>query len=201
MEDILTGQTTRHIIQEDDFYIHHKAQLAFQQLRQAAAKAGFDIGVASAFRSHQRQLAIWNKKAEQIKLFAILRWSAIPGASRHHWGSELDIYDRRTLPPGHIIQLTPEEVAGPFAPMHSWLDENLQRFGFFRPYEQNLGGVAPEPWHISYHPVSQVYFEQYDFKLFQKSIAHPQLQLAKQIQDHAQEIFDNYIRNIHEKYS
>ena len=30
----------------------------------------------------------------------------------------------------------------------------MQRFGFFRPYRTDRGGVSPEPWHLSYAPVS-----------------------------------------------
>ena len=69
---------------------------------------------------------------------AILRWSALPGASRHHWGTDFDIYDRRAMPEGYQIQLTPDEVegAGLFAPMHNWLDDflNSDQTHFYRPY-------------------------------------------------------------------
>jgi hypothetical protein len=30
----------------------------------------------------------------------------------------------------------------------------MERFGFFRPYRTDRGGVSPEPWHLSYAPVS-----------------------------------------------
>jgi LAS superfamily LD-carboxypeptidase LdcB len=29
--------------------------------------------------------------------------------------------------------------------------------GFFKPYDQDRGGIAPEPWHISYRPVAAQY--------------------------------------------
>jgi hypothetical protein len=38
--------------------------------------------------------------------------------------------------------------------MHRWLDENMARFGFFRPYNYFMGGMFPEPWHLSYAPAS-----------------------------------------------
>ena len=92
---------------------------------------------------------------EQI-VEAILVWSAVPGASRHHWGSEIDVYDRAAMPEGYRVKLLPEEYVpgGVFERLAAWLDENLQRFGFFRPYDQDRGGVYPEPWHISYAAVS-----------------------------------------------
>ena len=30
----------------------------------------------------------------------------------------------------------------------------MHAFGFFRPYTTDRGGVAPEPWHLSYAPVA-----------------------------------------------
>jgi hypothetical protein len=30
----------------------------------------------------------------------------------------------------------------------------VQLYGFFRPYRTDRGGVSPEPWHLSYVPVS-----------------------------------------------
>ena len=30
----------------------------------------------------------------------------------------------------------------------------MHAFGFFRPYATDRGGVAPEPWHLSYAPVA-----------------------------------------------
>ena len=53
----------------------------------------------------------------------------LPGASRHHWGHDVDIYDAAAMPEGYQIQLTPEEVegAGIFAPMHDWLDRYFDK--------------------------------------------------------------------------
>jgi hypothetical protein len=30
----------------------------------------------------------------------------------------------------------------------------MNEFGFYRPFEKNVGGVAREPWHISYKSVA-----------------------------------------------
>ena len=85
------------------------------------------------------------------RVAAILAWSALPGASRHHWGTEFDIIDRAALPKGYVVQLVPREYAagGPFERLGRWLDEHLEGHGFHRPYRRDLGGVAPEPWHLS----------------------------------------------------
>lgn len=145
-------------------------------MRRAAAQNGIDLVAVSSFRDFARQRAIWNAKfrgerkaadrrGRRIDLLrldpsarveAILWWSALPGASRHHWGSDIDVFDRAAMPAGYRVQLLPEEYApgGVFAGLTRWLDANLERFGFFRPYDADRGGVHPEPWHISYAPIA-----------------------------------------------
>ena len=218
MELILTGKSTEHLVKDQGHWIHQKALPAWQTLRESAGQEGFDIQAVSIFRSYERQLTIWNEKAKGLRplqdeegniiehsslsqneiLSAILLWSAIPGAGRHHWGTELDIYDQSALGSGETIQLTPQEVEGPFAPMHTWLDQNLHSFDFFRPYDRDLGGVSVEKWHLSYAPVSQLYFKEYDFELFEKVIANPlpKLELRELIWQRREEVFNKYVRNI-----
>ncbi len=44
-----------------------------------------------------------------------------------------------------------------FGPLHDWLDRRIsasEAFGFFRPYDLDRGGVAPERWHLSCGPVA-----------------------------------------------
>ena len=153
---------------------------AFVRLQAEARAAGFDLAIASSYRSFERQLAIFNSKASgqrpvhddvgrsldmatlspEGQLSAILRFSALPGTSRHHWGTDLDVYDAAALPAGYQLQLSPEEVApgGMFDPLHTWLDERMAENtsqGFYRPYAVDRGGVAVERWHLSYAPVSR----------------------------------------------
>jgi LAS superfamily LD-carboxypeptidase LdcB len=174
----LTGRSRAHVVQRDDLHaaLHAQALDAFLALREAAAREGLGLAVFSSFRDFDAQLSIWNRKFRGERplyardgtqrvhaqlspdelLEAILAWSALPGASRHHWGSDLDVYDARAMPAGYRVQLLPHEYAagGVFGALTGWLDENLERFGFFRPYDRDRGGVLPEPWHISYAPVS-----------------------------------------------
>jgi hypothetical protein len=60
------------------------------------------------------------------------------------------------MPEGYRVQLIPSEAGpgGPFYGLHCWLDANMARYGFFRPYRTFRGGVHPEAWHLSYAPVS-----------------------------------------------
>ena len=95
--------------------------------------------------------------AQQLRM--ILRYSAMPGSSRHHWGSDLDVYDASAVDTDYRVQLSPVEVApgGLFDSLHRWLDQRMsagESHGFYRPYARDLGGVAPERWHLSYAPLS-----------------------------------------------
>ena len=148
---------------------------AFNDMQVAAAYEGFNLQAASSWRGFERQLAIWNGKwrgerplldadnqpldALQLddmeRLHAILRWSALPGTSRHHWGTDLDIYDPDCLPVGTRLALEPweYEAGGWFADLGEWLGDHMADFGFFLPYAKPLDaaqGVAYEPWHISF---------------------------------------------------
>ncbi len=159
--------------------LHPGAAEAFLELRQQAWQAGLDLRVVSGFRSFERQLWIWNAKArgERVLLdddereldalslspeslmLAILRWSALPGASRHHWGSDFDIVDAAALGPGDRPSLCVAEYVegGVFAALGRWLDERVDADPgscFFRPYDGTGSGVAHEPWHLSYAPLS-----------------------------------------------
>jgi LAS superfamily LD-carboxypeptidase LdcB len=174
----LTGRSRGHVVelQAPRCTLHRDAVEPFLAMRGAALAAGIDLVAVSSFRDFDRQRAIWNAKfrgerpvldrasraldalalpaAQRVD--AILWWSALPGASRHHWGSDLDVIDRAALPADATPQLVPAEFAagGPFARLDAWLDAHLHRFGFFRPYVSDRGGVSPEPWHLSYAPVS-----------------------------------------------
>jgi len=90
------------------------------------------------------------------RVTAILWWSALPGASRHHWGTDFDCLDANALPAGYKLQVIPAEYqsGGPFERLTIWLDAHMHAFGFFRPYATDRGGVQPELWHLSYAPVA-----------------------------------------------
>jgi len=175
----LTGRARTHLSELPEFQrsLHAQVQVPFLNLRREARAAGFDLYPWSAFRDFERQLAIWNAKysgerpldgadgrpldvaqltpAERIA--AILRWSALPGASRHHWGTDLDLVDAHAIPAGYRVRLVPEEfaVGGPFAPLSAWLEEQAPRFGFFRPFRGIRSGVQAEPWHFSFAPLAE----------------------------------------------
>ena len=175
----LTGQARTHIVGVADPHclLHSQVVTPFLNLRRAALAAGIDLVPYSSFRDFARQLAIWNGKFSGARpmydaagvqldagaltpferINAILLWSALPGASRHHWGTDVDLIDGRAPAAGYRDKLTRQAFApgGPFAPLAEWLDGHAARFGFFRPFQGVRSGVQPEPWHFSFAPIAE----------------------------------------------
>lgn len=174
---MVTGVTEQHIVEIGPYARIHKGLVApWQALADAALKAGFELHIASGFRSFERQANIWNKKLsgqtpvlnskeqavnlallneiEQIE--AIMLFSALPGASRHHWGTDIDVFAGNLLAADEklTLELKTYCAKGSQAPLALWLEANAQQFGFALPYLDYTGGVAKEPWHLSYRPIA-----------------------------------------------
>ena len=215
----------------DDGHIEYDAEgvgmapacrAAFQRLREDAAEAGFDLCVASGFRNFERQLLIWNAKAggerpvfddsgvaldldaldDMGKVHAILRHSALPGGSRHHWGSDIDIYDAAAMPAGYQLQLTLAEAAddGLFGRLHRWLDERMaagEAQGFFRPYARDDGGVAPEPWHLSFAPLAETLSGQYRLEHLREALEGADMALSAVVLRELPALYRRYVENVH----
>ena len=200
--------------------MHREAIGPYLELRTAARVAGFDLSVLSGFRSFEEQLSIWNRKAsgklavlasdaspldittlsDRELVFAILRWSALPGASRHHWGTDVDIYDMAARPVGYEIQLVPAEVesGGMFAPLHEWLDgriANKTASGFFRPYDIDRNGVAPERWHLSYAPLAAEYTQTLTRELLAQTIQQADMRLKDVVLEQLDTIYERFVIN------
>lgn len=219
-DDLLTGRDDSFIDHEHlERPVHRALVPAWRALAEDARAAGFEPAIASGFRNYQRQLAIWNGKAggeravldaagqpldvaaldEWALVQAILRWSALPGASRHHWGTDLDVYDRAAVGADYMVQLTPAEAAadGPFGAFHRWLDQRIERgesHGFFRPYAADGGGVAPERWHLSYAPMALYYQRCLSPARLWAALDLPGLALRGCVQRHWAEIFERFIQ-------
>jgi LAS superfamily LD-carboxypeptidase LdcB len=216
----LLGLDDNSVIYADFFqlFLHPDVIKPLEDLMLEATGAGFQLTLASGYRNFSRQLSIWNQKAsgaravldsnslpinvtslsDDEKLWAILRWSALPGASRHHWGTDVDVYDRSKIDVNYQLQLTLEETMknGPFAEFHLWLTQRLMEKNcpFFRPYAIDKGGVAPEPWHLSYAPVANQYYAQFSVDLLREQIIQTDILLKESILQNLDEIFERFIK-------
>jgi LAS superfamily LD-carboxypeptidase LdcB len=203
----LTGRSTEHLIHvTEKFFLTQKTASAFKLLQDKASHFGIDLQIISAFRSYERQEQIWNKKIEKglsegkkpPELFHdILRWSALPGTSRHHWGTDLDVFDARMMEKSQV-KLEPHEyeAGGPFHELTQFLNQHMQEFGFYRPYDQDRKGVSPELWHLSFKAEANLIMEKYNFDIFQKNILSSNILLKDQISPIASDLYHRYFINI-----
>ena len=217
----LTGKADNHLIEvvvgTKPFLVHFAVAKDLLQLKQAAAQAGFNLNIASGFRDFERQKTIWNNKmsgltpildsesqpldtdtlSEADKIMAILRWSALPGGSRHHWGCEFDVFDRDRLPQDVQLQLEPWEYEqGHQAPFSQWLSHNISQFGFFFPYAQDLGGVAPEPWHISHRAIGKTCLAQFSPAILKQQLRLTPILGMEEVLNRLDRIYNQFIANI-----
>ena len=191
---------------------------AYLAMQQAAAAEGIMLRIASGWRDFTRQQAIVQAKlsgqrpvldsAGQLvamhelalseQIHAVLLYSALPGASRHHWGTDLDVWDQAAVPADYVLQLTPAEYTpeGPFGYLSQWLSQHAGRFGFFRPYRSFRGGVAAEPWHLSYQPLAGRYLQQLSLPVLEDAILHSNLAARETICAMLPALYQRYICNI-----
>jgi LAS superfamily LD-carboxypeptidase LdcB len=219
--DIIFGKTKENLvlIEGTKFYFHPLALTGFLRLQKDAAFEGFDLQIASAFRDYSRQLLIWNAKAKGERplfddqgkelnlsllspkeiMFSILRWSALPGCSRHHWGTDIDVFDAKNIS-SKDLKLNPAEYEnnGPCSALSEWLSKKMlenEAHGFYRPYKTDRGGVSPEAWHLSYHPVARRITDQFTFSLFKKNLQEGDFLLKKELLENAEEIYHRFVMN------
>ncbi len=146
--------------------LRKEAHESYLEMKKAAFTAGHDIKMVSSFRDFYHQQRIWERKyinyTEDLGLEPmaaiekIIEYSTIPGTSRHHWGTDIDIVDGYQKVTGGVLDPNKFEPGGPYEAFKHWLDENSEKYGFVLVYTKNprRRGFKYEPWHFSYAPIS-----------------------------------------------
>lgn len=175
--DMLHGINNPNLV-GDSIKLEKRTFNAFKKMEKAALMDGIELKIISAYRSYDRQKTIWNNKylrftkdynlEPEKAINEIIRFSTIPGTSRHHWGTEIDIIDGKYEVNDDEDVLIAEKFKknGVFYEMKKWLDSNSENYGFYIVYtdDQKRKGFEHEPWHFSYKPISMELL-----KLFRKS--------------------------------
>jgi len=152
--------------------MHKETAIALEKLKKAALEKGIKIEVVSAYRSFDRQKEIFEGKYKRFTkqgltpdeaVKKIIEYSTIPGTSRHHWGTDLDLIDANAPQPKNVLQPENFHGNGPFCKFKEFMDKNANDFGFYEVYTDNANreGFKYEPWHFSYAPVSIPMLEAY----------------------------------------
>jgi zinc D-Ala-D-Ala carboxypeptidase len=156
----------------EGIYMHKEAFEAFLEMYNAAEKDGINLQIISGFRSFYHQKTIWENKwngrvkltgnilatdisDKQKRALEILKFSAMPGTSRHHWGTDIDL---NSLNNSYF-------ESGEGKKVYEWLLQNANIYGFCRPYsvkgKDRMTGYEEEKWHWSYMPLAKKYLSDY----------------------------------------
>lgn len=150
---------------DKEMYMRKEALASFEAMHRHAIKDGISFRIVSATRPFSIQKAIWEakwrgkRKVDGVLLdpnvtdslgraLKILRWSSMPGTSRHHWGTDIDL---NNLEPSYW-----EEGQG--KKEYDWLTEHAKTYGFCQVYstmdKNRPNGYQEEKWHWSYVPIA-----------------------------------------------
>lgn len=138
------------------YYLRGEAFAAFKKMYEAARKDGVKLIIRSAARNFDYQKRIWERKwhrqkkprSAKHKALNILQLSSMPGTSRHHWGTEVDLnsFSNSWFESDQGLKL------------FRWMNNNAAKYGFHRPYTKKDNsrphGYKEEKWHWSYTPLS-----------------------------------------------
>lgn len=148
---------------KDNIYLRKECYEAFIKMSAAAQKEGITMTIISATRTFEQQKAIWErkwakmadqKKSDLEKAKHIMLYSSMPGTSRHHWGTDIDI---NSLENSYF-------KSGPGKKLYDWMLLHASEYGFHQTYtDKSKGrtGYEEEKWHWSYLPLSGPYLEEY----------------------------------------
>ncbi|MGV0845663.1 M15 family metallopeptidase [Empedobacter falsenii] len=171
-QQLLIGKGNPKLIHKNNYALLPEVSEAFEKMKQEAKKAGFNIYVISSYRDFDYQKGIWNRKftsnsknlTPEKNISKIIEYSTIPGTSRHHWGTDLDIIHSVNDIPNDPLNEKHFNKGGSMEKFKEWLDQNSEKFGFYLVYTNNpkRKGFKYEPWHFTYKPISQKMLQQYN---------------------------------------
>ena len=149
-----------------------EAYLKFKQMQNDAKKEGVEIEIVSGYRSYQKQKNIWNNKYNKNfkkgilgtkNINRIIQYSTLPGTSRHHWGTDIDVIDKRFTPKGDLLIEKNYSENGVYSQLYRWMKKNSKNYGFYLVYDDSpkRKGFKFEPWHYSYKPLSVMFLKRY----------------------------------------
>lgn len=151
------------------YYLQKETWTALQKMINAAQQDGVSLKVRSATRNFAAQKRIWEAKWQGQRILSdgvnaaidianpverakkILEYSSMPGTSRHHWGTDLDLnnFNNAYFEKGKGLK------------EYEWLVAHAADYGFCQPYSpkgsERPYGYEEEKWHWSYMPLAKPY--------------------------------------------
>ncbi len=154
------------------FKLRKEAYEAFISMKNEAEKSNIQLKMVSSYRDFKHQNTIWERKYKRYEsqgfntdtiIKKIIEYSTIPGTSRHHWGTDIDLVDANAKQPANLLSPIHFEDGACFSPFKKWMDANANDFGFYLVYTDGINrkGFKYEPWHYSYKPLSFKFLSDY----------------------------------------
>tara|TARA_Y100000815_G_scaffold275428_1_gene313501 strand:- start:536 stop:1270 length:735 start_codon:yes stop_codon:yes gene_type:complete len=168
----LIGKGSPEFVEKNGYRLRPAAAGAFDKMSAAAQQDGIQFQVVSSYRDYNHQNSIWERKykaytaegdAPEKAIDRIIEYSTIPGTSRHHWGTDVDIVDANGKNNGDLLVPSKFHGNGPYCKFKEWMSKNSEQYGYFLVYTDNFyrKGFKYEPWHYSYAPLSRNYLIDY----------------------------------------
>ncbi len=145
-------------------YLRTEVDEAFLRMHKDARKEGIILKIVSGARNFYEQKIIWENKFNEIAkkrkgwidtlkiCKEILKYTAMPGTSRYHGGTEIDI---------NSTEIEYFETAYG-KKVFEWLRKNAGKYGFCAPYlDTSFSGYNEERWHWSFIPLSREFLKGY----------------------------------------
>lgn len=150
----------------EGLFLQKKTYDSFTQMHAAAIGDGIDLIIKSATRNFDYQKGIWERKwtgttkiengknasiaypMANRRALKILEYSSMPGTSRHHWGTDIDLnnFENEYFSKGEGLKI------------YNWLVQHAADYGFCQVYteknENRPNGYNEEKWHWSYLPIA-----------------------------------------------
>ncbi len=121
-------------------YLSKTAQVAFENMCDAAKEDGKNILSNSAYRSYKDQQDVYDTYLSLYGQTYVDNYVAVPGFSEHQTGLALDVAAK-----GYSTFKT--------SPEYTWMLENAYKYGFILRYpkeKQEITGYKNEAWHFRY---------------------------------------------------
>jgi D-alanyl-D-alanine carboxypeptidase len=128
------------------FFIRTIAVSDLKAMVDAAAAAGAQLAVQSAYRSYTGQVLTFNGWVRQVGYGEALKTSARPGHSEHQLGTAIDFRSVGGGSPWNYPDWAKTTEGG-------WLTANAWTFGWVMSYPSGASAVSCyryEPWHYRY---------------------------------------------------
>ncbi len=152
----------------EGMYLRKDVFEAFEKMFEASKKDGIKLQIRSATRNFNYQKGIWERKwtgatvlsdgtnvakdlnSPKEKALKILEYSSMPGTSRHHWGTDIDL--------NSFSNSYFEKGEGKL--LYDWMLKHAHSYGFCQPYTakgpSRPNGYNEEKWHWSYMPIAKL---------------------------------------------